>query len=55
MIKNRLYTLALITCLCCSFIGCGKSDKNMVLETSDIFLQAAMDCDMETLSKQCNE
>lgn len=55
MKRNKLYTLTLITCLCFLFAGCGKSDKDMVLETANTFLQAAMACDMETVSQNCNE
>jgi hypothetical protein len=40
--------------LCLTFTGCG-SDKKEILTTTETFLQAAMNCDMETLSKQCNE
>ena len=54
MKKFYLYTLTLLIGLCLSFTGCG-SDKNEILDTTETFLQAAMDCDMETLSKQCNE
>ena len=54
MKKFYLYTLTLLIGLCLSFTGCG-SDKKEILDTSETFLQAAMNCDMETLSKQCNE
>lgn len=54
MKKFYLYTLTLLIGLCLSFTGCG-SDKKEILTTTETFLQAAMNCDMETLSKQCNE
>ena len=54
MKKFYLYTLTLLIGLCLSFTGCG-ADKKEILDTSETFLQAAMNCDMETLSKQCNE
>ena len=54
MKKFRLYTLALLTGLCLTFTGCG-SEKKEVLNTTETFLQAAMDCDVETVTKYCNE
>ena len=54
MKKFYLYTLSLLTGLCLTFTGCG-SDKKEVLNTTEIFLQAAMDCDVETVTKYCNE
>ena len=54
MKKFYLYTLTLLIGACLSLTGCG-SDKKEILDTTETFLQAAMNCDMETLSKQCNE
>lgn len=54
MRKYKLYTLSLITCLGLLFGGCG-SDKDSVSDTADTFLQAAMDCDLETVSQYCAE
>ena len=54
MKKFYLYTITFLIGACLSFTGCG-SDKKEILTTTETFLQAAMNCDMETLSKQCNE
>lgn len=54
MKKFRLYTLTLLTGLCLTFTGCG-SEKKEVVNTTETFLQAAMDCDVETVTKYCNE
>lgn len=54
MKKFHLYTLALLTGLCLTFTGCG-SEKKEVLNTTETFLQAAMDCDVETVAKYCDE
>lgn len=51
----KLYTLTLVTVLCLFFSGCGKNDEKAVLETTNTFLQAAMDCDTETVTKYCSE
>jgi len=54
MKKFYLYTLTFFTGLCLTFTGCG-SDKKEILNTTETFLQAAMNCDVETVTKYCNE
>ena len=54
MKKFYLYTLTLLIGACLSLTGCG-SDKKEILDTTETFLQAAMNCDMETVSIHCNE
>lgn len=55
MKKYKIYTLTIVATLCLLITGCGLSEKEALLDTTETFLQAAMNCDMETLSKQCNE
>ena len=54
MKKFYLYTITLLIGACLSLTGCG-SDKKEILTTTETFLQSAMDCDVETVSKYCNE
>lgn len=55
MKKNKLFTLPIILCLSLSLIGCGKSDADAIAETAETFLQAATECNMETVSEYCLE
>lgn len=55
MKKHKLYTSLIMTVLCLLFTSCGLSEKTAVLETTETFLQAAKDCNMETVSSHCNE
>lgn len=55
MKKNKLFTLPIILCLSLSLIGCGKSDADAIAETVETFLQAATECNMETVSEYCLE
>ena len=55
MKKYKLYTLTLITCLCLSFEGCGKSNVPAITETAEIFMEAMAEADIDTISENCTK
>lgn len=55
MKKNKLYSLTLITGLCLSFIGCGKSNVPAITETAVIFMEAMEEADMDNITTLCTE
>lgn len=55
MRKTKFLTLALITCLLLTFVGCGQSNVPEITKTAETFLKAAADADYETVSVNCTE
>lgn len=55
MKKTNLFTLSVILCLFFAFTGCGQSAIDSITTTAETFLQAAMDCNIETVSENCLE
>lgn len=53
MKKTKLFALTVISCLFLTFTGCGQSDVKNITATAETFLQATMDCDIETASSTC--